>query len=144
MTLEISFFWHNICQITKYSGWLRIHPCTTCGVTAALMIKLPNAVNSIRVDIKSGLNLVRWQNQALMPWGADHRPPLSAFLQSALLSEADRNAKQMEVFGYQQYQWSRSWNTPDLSKFRFHSYLACKPPWPFNFMWQQSLKKIPN
>lgn len=48
-------FWHNICQITKYSTSLTSYPCTTWSITAAPMIKLPNAVNSLWVDIKSGL-----------------------------------------------------------------------------------------
>lgn len=48
-------FGTNICQITKCSGWLTSHPCTTWGIAAACMGKLPSATNYIWVDQKSGL-----------------------------------------------------------------------------------------
>lgn len=47
-----TLFGINISHISK---WLTIHPCTVWGIVAACMIKLPNIVNYIWVDQKSGL-----------------------------------------------------------------------------------------
>ena len=90
-------FGTNICQITKCSGWLTSHPCTTWGISAARVVKLPNTTNHI------------WWIKNLDSLGQVTRPGITAakirlqasctsYSASVLLPQIDRSTWKREMF----------------------------------------------